>query len=84
MLLYGMFGEIEVYDKYYNFKMLLFVSVSDDDIVYLFNYVVFDFDVQYGDVKLFIVVDIWVVCVKLMDGVVVYVQCVVVIKGFGL
>lgn len=45
MLLYGMFGEIEVYDKCYNFKMLLFVSVSDDDIVYLFNYVVFDFDV---------------------------------------
>ena len=38
-LLHGMFGEIKVRDKHYNFKMS-FASASDDDIAHVLNYVV--------------------------------------------
>lgn len=39
-LLYGMFGEITVDDRRYNFKMPLFSKLNDDDLSLLLNYLV--------------------------------------------
>ncbi|MGU2416333.1 c-type cytochrome [Burkholderia cenocepacia] len=83
-LLHGMFGEIEVHDKRYNFKMPSFASASDDDIAHLLNYVVFDLDAQHGDAKPFTAADIRAARAKPMDGAAVHAQRAVVIKGLGL
>ncbi|WP_272546211.1 cytochrome c [Burkholderia cepacia] len=83
-LLYGMFGEIKVHDKRYNFKMPSFASASDDDIAHVLNYVVFDLNAQHGDAKPFTAADIRAARAKAMDGTAVHAQRDVVIKGLGL
>ncbi|MBR8320164.1 MULTISPECIES: c-type cytochrome [Burkholderia cepacia complex] len=83
-LLHGMFGEIEVHDKRYNFKMPSFASASDDDIAHVLNYVVFDLNARHGDAKPFTAADIRAARAKQMDGTVVHAQRAVVIKGLGL
>lgn len=83
-LLHGMFGEIEVHDKRYNFKMPSFASASDDDIAHVLNYVVFDLNARHGDAKPFTAADIHAARAKQMDGTAVHAQRAVVIKGLGL
>ncbi|AXF22726.1 cytochrome C [Burkholderia pyrrocinia] len=83
-LLHGMFGEIKVHDKSYNFKMPSFASASDDDIAHVLNYVVFDLNAQHGDAKPFTAADIRAARAKQMDGTAVHAQRDGVIKGLGL
>jgi len=83
-LLHGMFGEIEVHDKRYNFKMPSFASASDDDIAHVLNYVVFDLNAQHGDAKPFTAAEIRAARAKQMDGAAVHAQRAVVVKGLGL
>lgn len=83
-LLHGMFGEIKVRDKSYNFKMPSFASASDDDIAHVLNYVVFDLDAQHGNAKPFTAADIRAARAKEMDGTAVHAQRAAVIKGLGL
>ena len=82
-LLHGMFGEIKVRDKHYNFKMPSFASASDDDIAHVLNYVVFDINAQHGDAKPFTAADIRAARAKAMDGTAVHAQREVVIKGWA-
>ncbi|MBF5008847.1 c-type cytochrome [Burkholderia pseudomultivorans] len=83
-LLHGMFGEIQVHDKHYNFKMPSFASASDDDIASVLNYVVFDLNAQHGDAKPFTPADIRAARAKEMDGTAVHAQRAIVTKGLGL
>ncbi|AFQ49777.1 c-type cytochrome [Burkholderia cepacia] len=83
-LLHGMFGEIKVYDKRYNFKMPSFASASDDDIANVLNYVVFDLNDKHGGAKPFTAADIRAARAKEMDGTAVHAQRAVVTKGLGL
>ncbi|WP_269503054.1 c-type cytochrome [Burkholderia sp. IMCC1007] len=83
-LLHGMFGEIKVHDKRYNFKMPSFASASDDDIANVLNYVVFDLNDKHGDAKPFTAADIRAARAKEMDGTAVHAQRAVVTKGLGL
>ncbi|MFJ1208264.1 c-type cytochrome [Burkholderia pyrrocinia] len=83
-LLHGMFGEIKVHDKSYNFKMPSFASASDDDIAHVLNYVVFDLNAQQGNAKPFTAADIRAARAKDMDGTAVHAQRAVVVKGLGL
>ncbi|AOI76488.1 c-type cytochrome [Burkholderia sp. NRF60-BP8] len=83
-LLHGMFGEIAVHDKRYNFKMPSFASASDDDIAHVLNYVVFDLNAQHGDAKPFTAAEIRAARAKPMDGTAVHAQRAAVIKGLGL
>jgi mono/diheme cytochrome c family protein len=41
-VLYGMFGDISVEQKHYNFKMPEFTKLSDDTLAAVLNFVVFD------------------------------------------
>jgi hypothetical protein len=41
-VLYGMFGDVEVEQKHYNFKMPEFAKLGDDALATVLNYVVFD------------------------------------------
>ena len=41
-VLYGMFGDIAVEQKHYNFKMPGFAKFSDETLAAVLNYVVFD------------------------------------------
>jgi mono/diheme cytochrome c family protein len=83
-LLHGMFGEIAVRDKRYNFKMPSFASASDDDIAHVLNYIVFDLGAQHGDAKPFTAAEIRAGRAKEMDGAAVHAQRAVVTKGLGL
>ncbi|MCR4469896.1 cytochrome c [Burkholderia sp. SCN-KJ] len=83
-LLHGMFGEIEVHDKRYNFKMPSFASASDDDIANVLNYVVFDLNDRHGSAKPFTAADIRAARAKEMDGTAVHAQRAIVTKGLGL
>ncbi|MGU7812343.1 c-type cytochrome [Burkholderia sp. AW49-1] len=83
-LLHGMFGEITVHDKRYNFKMPSFASASDDDIANVLNYVVFDLNDKHGDARPFTAADIRAARVNEMDGTAVHAQRAVVTKGLGL
>ncbi|PFH28952.1 c-type cytochrome [Burkholderia sp. JKS000303] len=83
-LLHGMFGEIKVHDKSYNFKMPSFASASDDDIANVLNYVVFDLNEQHGGAKPFTAADIRAARAKEMDGTAVHAQRAIVTKGLGL
>ncbi|AWV02300.1 cytochrome c [Burkholderia sp. JP2-270] len=83
-LLHGMFGEIKVHDKSYNFKMPSFASASDDDIAHVLNYVVFDLDAQRGSAKPFTAAEIRAARAKEMDGTAVHAQRAVVVKELGL
>ncbi|WP_175918479.1 c-type cytochrome [Burkholderia pyrrocinia] len=83
-LLHGMFGEIKVHDKSYNFKMPSFASASDDDIAHVLNYVVFDLDARQDNTKPFTAAEIRAARAKEMDGTAVHAQRAVVVKGLGL
>ncbi|WP_175689804.1 c-type cytochrome [Burkholderia anthina] len=83
-LLHGMFGEIAVHDKRYNFKMPSFASASDDDIANVLNYVVFDLNEQHGSAKPFTAADIRAARAKEMDGTAVHAQRAIVTKELGL
>ncbi|PCE32416.1 c-type cytochrome [Burkholderia ubonensis] len=83
-LLHGMFGEIKVHDKSYNFKMPSFAGASDDDIAQVLNYVVFDLNAQHGDAKPFTPADIRAARAQALDGAAVHAQRAVVTKGLGL
>ncbi|WP_241299159.1 c-type cytochrome [Burkholderia stabilis] len=83
-LLHGMFGEIKVRDKSYNFKMPSFASASDDDIANVLNYVVFDLNAKHGGAKPFTAADIRAARATEMDGTAVHAQRETVIKGLGL
>jgi len=41
-LLFGMYGELTVDDRRYNFKMPVFAQLRDDDLALLMNYLIFD------------------------------------------
>ncbi|UVE68965.1 cytochrome c [Burkholderia pyrrocinia] len=83
-LLHGMFGEIKVHDKSYNFKMPSFASASDDDIAHVLNYVVIDLDARQGNAKPFTAAEIRAARAKEMDGTAVHAQRAVVVKELGL
>jgi mono/diheme cytochrome c family protein len=50
-VLYGMFGDVVVDQKHYNFKMPEFTKLSDDALAAVLNYVVFDLAHASGDTK---------------------------------
>lgn len=83
-VVHGMFGEIKVHDKSYNFKMPSFASASDEDLAEVLNYVVFDLNSQHGDAKPFTAADIKAARAQTMDSAAVHTQRAVVTKGLGL
>jgi mono/diheme cytochrome c family protein len=83
-VVHGMFGEIKVHDKSYNFKMPSFASASDEDLAQVLNYVVFDLNAQHGDAKPFTAADIKAARAQSTDSSAVHSQRAVVIKGLGL
>jgi len=50
-VLYGMFGDITVEQKHYNFKMPEFSRLDDAALAAVLNYVVFDLSAAGADVK---------------------------------
>lgn len=83
-VLHGMFGEIAVRDKNYNFRMPSFASVSSEDLAEVLNYVVFDLNAQHGDAKPFTAAEIEAARQQPMDGAAVHAQRAIVTKGLGL
>jgi mono/diheme cytochrome c family protein len=83
-VLHGMFGEIHVRDKSYNFKMPSFASASDEDLASVLNYIVFDLNAQHGDAKPFTAADIKAARAETLDSSAVHAQRAVVTKGLGL
>ncbi|KVE79147.1 c-type cytochrome [Burkholderia vietnamiensis] len=83
-LLHGMFGEIAVRDKRYNFKMPSFAAASDEDIASVLNYVVFDLGERPAGAKPFTAAEIRAARAKEMDGTAVHAQRAIVTKGLGL
>ncbi|MBP0595612.1 cytochrome c [Paraburkholderia sp. LEh10] len=83
-VVHGMFGEIKVHDKSYNFKMPSFASASDEDLAQVLNYVVFDLNAQHGDTKPFTAADIKAARAQAMDSAAVHAQRALVTKGLGL
>ncbi|KVU45031.1 cytochrome C [Burkholderia ubonensis] len=83
-LLNGMFGEVKVRDKRYDFKMPSFVAASDEDIAQVLNYVVFDLNAKHGKAKPFTAADIRAARGKSMDGSAVRMQREIMTKELGL
>jgi mono/diheme cytochrome c family protein len=83
-VVHGMFGEIKVNDKSYNFKMPSFASASDEDLAQVLNYVVFDLNAKHGDAKPFTAADIKAARAQTMDSSAVHSQRAAVVKGLGL
>jgi mono/diheme cytochrome c family protein len=83
-VLHGMFGEIQVHDKSYNFKMPSFASASDEDLANVLNYIVFDLNAQHGDAKPFTAADIKAARAQTLDSSAVHAQRAVVTKSLGL
>ncbi|MEM5342027.1 c-type cytochrome [Paraburkholderia azotifigens] len=83
-VVHGMFGEIKVHDKSYNFKMPSFASASDEDLAQVLNYVVFDLNAQHGDAKPFTAADIKAARAQTLDSTAVHTQRAAVVKGLGL
>ena len=83
-VVHGMFGEIKVHEKSYNFKMPSFATMSDEELAQLLNYVVFDLNPQHGSAKPFTVAEIRAARAQPMDGMAVHTQRAVVTKGLGL
>jgi len=52
-VLNGMFGEIALKGKTYNFRMTSFRNESDDDLASVLNYLVFDVDAKHAGAKPF-------------------------------
>jgi mono/diheme cytochrome c family protein len=83
-VVHGMFGEIKVNDKSYNFKMPSFASASDEDLAQVLNYVVFDLNEKHGDAKPFTAADIKAARAQTLDSAAVHTQRAAVVKGLGL
>ncbi|NLP62628.1 c-type cytochrome [Paraburkholderia sacchari] len=84
-VLHGMYGEIRVADKTYNFKMPNFDSLSDDELAQVLNYVVFDLNgSSHGAAKPFTAAEIKASRAKSMDAGAVYAQRAAVTKALGL
>ncbi|ACC72944.1 cytochrome c [Paraburkholderia phymatum] len=83
-VVHGMFGEIKVNDKSYNFKMPSFASASDEDLAQVLNYVVFDLNAKHDDAKPFTAADIKAARAQEMDSAAVHRQRAAVVKGLGL
>nr|WP_321912260.1 cytochrome c [Paraburkholderia sp. J11-2] len=84
-VLHGMYGEIHVADKTYNFKMPNFDSLSDDELAQVLNYVVFDLNASsHGSAKPFTTAEIKAARAKSMDAGAVYAQRTAVTKALGL
>nr|WP_227875542.1 MULTISPECIES: cytochrome c [Paraburkholderia] len=83
-VLHGMYGEIRVADKTYNFKMPNFDSMSDDELAQVLNYVVFDLNGSHGPAKPFTAAEIKDARAKPMDASAVYSQRASVTKALGL
>lgn len=84
-VLHGMYGEIRVADKTYNFKMPNFDSLSDDELAQVLNYVVFDLSgSSHGAAKPYTAAEIKAARAKAMDAGAVYAQRAAVTKALGL
>lgn len=83
-VLHGMFGEIHVHDKSYNFKMPSFASASDADLADVLNYVVFDLNAKHGDAKPFTAAEIQAARARTLDSAAVHAQRASVTKELGL
>ena len=83
-VVHGMFGEIKVNDKTFNFKMPSFASASDEDLAQVLNYVVFDLNAQHGSAKPFTASDIKTARGQAMDSSAVHAQRAAVTKSLGL
>ncbi len=83
-VVHGMFGEIKVHDKSYNFKMPSFATLSDEDLAQVLNYVVFDLNPSHGGAKPFTAAEIHTARAQSLDAAAVHTQRASVTKGLGL
>lgn len=83
-VLNGMFGEIAINGKTYNFKMPSFATASDDELAQVLNYVVFDLNRQHGLAKPFTASEIKAARAQSMDGNAVHAQRATLTKALGL
>lgn len=83
-VVHGMFGEIKVHDKSYNFKMPSFATMSDEELAQVLNYVVFDLNPPHGGAKPFTAAEIHAARAQPLDGAAVHAQRALVTKGLGL
>lgn len=83
-VLNGMFGEIAVNGKTYNFKMPSFATASDDDLAQVLNYIVFDLNRQHGSAKPFTASEIKAARAQSIDGSAVHAQRAALTKALGL
>jgi mono/diheme cytochrome c family protein len=83
-LVHGMFGEIKVHDKSYNFKMPSFAKLSDEDLAQVLNYVVFDLNLSHGGEKGFTAAEIHTTRAQSLDPAAVHTQRAALTKELGL
>lgn len=67
-VLNGMFGQIAIKDKTYNFKMPSFRTESDEDLASVLNYLVFDANAKHAGAKPFTAAEVKALRVTQMDG----------------
>ena len=83
-VLNGMFGEISVNAKTYNFKMPSFATSSDEDLAKVLNYIVFDLNHPHGAAKPFTASEIKAARAQSIDSSTVHAQRATLIKALGL
>jgi len=83
-VLHGMFGEIHVREKTYNFRMPSFASASDADLAAVLNYVVFDLNAKHDNAKPFTAAEIQAARARTLDSSAVHAQRATVTKELGL
>jgi mono/diheme cytochrome c family protein len=83
-VLNGMFGQIAVKDKTYNFKMPSFRGESDEDLASVLNYLVFDANAKHAGAKPFTAAEVKALRATQMDGAQVRTHRDVALKSLGL
>ncbi|QBR03302.1 cytochrome c [Paraburkholderia pallida] len=83
-VLNGMYGEIAVQDKTYNFKMPSFASLSDEELAEVLNYVVFDLNSKHGNAKPFTAAELKAARDRKLDASAVHASRAVLTKSLGL
>ncbi len=83
-VLHGMFGEIRVNDKTYNFRMPSFASMSDEELAQVLNYVVFDLNARHANAKPFTASDLKTARGQELDGSAVHARRALLTKRLGL
>lgn len=83
-LLNGMFGQIAIKDKTYNFKMPSFRAESDEDIASVLNYLVFDLNAKHQGGKPFTASEVKALRGMQMDGTQVHEHRAATLKVLGL